>query len=318
MPPRAPWPFGRGPEIARPLLALTRRDTERYCRESGIEPRRDPTNDLSIATRNRVRHELMPVLRSFNPRVEEALARLAEAAAGDAAFIAEFADSAWRLLAKREGNAIFIEKKLGKLSRVVVVRILLRAFREVSGGEAEIDSDHLRRLSEAVAKKRARMSLPGGLVAVVNAEHLRIQQGEPRAAARIAETQLAVPGVTRAGEWMIEVKVAASRPKPGRTRDEATLDVGAMQGALVVRSRRPGDRLRPLGLGGEKKLQDIFVDAKSPREERDGVPVIADERGIVWVVGHCIDERVAVTAATRRVIQLRARRIRVDDPWPAR
>ena len=260
----------------------------------------------------------MPVLRSFNPRVEEALARLAEAAAGDAAFIAEFADSAWRLLARRDGNAIVLEKKLGKLPRVVVVRILLRAFREVSGGDAEIDSEHLRRLAEAVEKPRTRMSLPGGIVAVVNAEHLRIQRGEPRAAARIAETRLAVPGVTRAGEWTIEAKAVAGRLKPGRARDAATLDGGAIQGALVVRSRRPGDRLRPLGLGGEKKLQDVFVDAKVPREERDGVPVIADERGIVWVAGHCIDERVAVTAATRRAIQLTAHRVRVDESGRAR
>jgi tRNA(Ile)-lysidine synthase len=318
MPPRCPWPFGCGPEIARPLLQLTRRDTERYCRESVIEPRRDPTNDLLIATRNRVRHELMPVLRSFNPRVEEALARLAEAAAGDAAFIAEFADSAWRLLARRDGTAIVLEKKLGKLPRVIVVRVLLRAFREVSGGDAEIDNEHVRRLAEAVEKPRTRVSLPGGIVAVVNAKHLRIQRGERGVATRIAETRLAVPGVTHAGEWRIEVKVVAGRPKPGRTRDEATLDAGAIQGALVVRSRRPGDRLRPLGLGGEKKLQDIFVDAKVPREDREGVPVIADERGIVWVAGHCIDERVAMTAKTRRVIQLRARRIRVDEPGRAR
>ncbi len=313
MPPRAPWPFGRGPEIARPLLELTRRDTERYCRESGIEPRRDPTNDLPIATRNRVRHELMPVLRSFNPRVEEALARLAEAAAGDVAFITEFADSAWRLLAKRDGEAVVLEKKLAKLPRVVVVRMLLRAFREVSGGEAEIDSDHLRRLVEAVGKKRARMSLPGGLVATVDATHLRIQRGEPKGMTPIEETRLAIPGVTYAGEWMIGAEVIDGRARPRSGSHEATLDADAVQGALVVRSRRPGDRLRPLGLGGEKKLQDIFVDAKVPREERDGVPVIADERGIVWVAGYCIDERVAVTAATRRAIRLGARRDRVDD-----
>ena len=318
MAPRAPWPFGRGPEIARPLLELTRRDTERYCRESGVEPRRDPTNDLPIATRNRVRHELMPVLRSFNPRVEEALARLAEAAAGDADFITEFADSAWRLLARRDGNEIVLEKKLGKLPRVVVVRILLRAFRELSGGEAEIESEHLRRLAEAVERPRTRMSLPGGLVATVDATNLRIQRGEPRAAPRIAEMPVAVPGVTRAGEWTIETKAVAGRPKPGLARDAATLDGGAIHGTLVVRTRKPGDRLRPFGLGGEKKLQDIFVDAKVPREDRDGVPVITDERGIVWVAGHCIDERVAVTAATRRVIRLTARRVRVDESGRAR
>ena len=61
-----------------------------------------------------------------------------------------------------------------------------------------------------------------------------------------------------------------------------------------MRSRRPGDRLRPLGLGGEKKLQDILVDAKVPAAERDGVPLICGPQGIIWVVGHCIDERYAL------------------------
>src|SRR5436309_2670989 len=58
---RAPWPFGAGPDLARPLLGLRRRDTERYCRQPGIEPRADPTNELPIASRNRLRHEPLPV-----------------------------------------------------------------------------------------------------------------------------------------------------------------------------------------------------------------------------------------------------------------
>ena len=98
----------------------------------------------------------------------------------------------------------------------------------------------------------------------------------------------------------------------------ATIDADAIQGALVVRSRQPGDRLRPLGMRGTKKVQDILVDAKVPRAERDGVPIIVDNAGIVWVVGHCIAERVAVTAETRSLFQLKALRVRVDESGRAR
>lgn len=307
MPPRAPWPFGRGPEITRPLLELSRKDTERYCRESGIEPRHDPTNDLPIATRNRMRSELMPVLRSFNPRSAEALARLAEAAASDAAFIDGFADSAWREVATRDGTAVVLDRNLRLLAPVIVTRVLLRAFRKAAVGEAEIDGVHLRRLALALDKPRAHLSLPGGLVAIVDAAHLRIQPGETKPAKRIEEKTLRVPGKTRAGLWTIEARLGAGRTT-ARDPLEATLDAAAVRGELVVRSRKPGDRLRPLGLRGQKKLQDILVDAKVPSEERDGVPIVADDAGIVWVAGHCIAERVKVTPRTRHVIRLRASR----------
>ena len=72
-----------------------------------------------------------------------------------------------------------------------------------------------------------------------------------------------------------------------------------------MRSRKPGDRLRPLGLGGEKKVQDILVDAKVPAEGRDAVPIVAAPWGVAWVVGHRLDERAAVTASTRSVLHLR-------------
>jgi tRNA(Ile)-lysidine synthase len=304
MSPRSLWPFGSGPEIARPLLELSRKDTERYCRESGIEPRLDPTNDLPIATRNRMRQELMPVLRSFNPRSAEALARLAEAATADVSFIDGFADSAWREVASRDGTAVVLDRNLRQLAPVIVTRVLRRAFHKVAG-ESEIDAEHLRRLVVALEKPRAQLSLPGGLVAIVNPTHLRIRRGQTTPARRIGEKPLLVPGKTRFGAWTIDSRLRIGRAT-GRDPFEATLDAAAVRGGLVVRSRQPGDRLRPLGLRGQKKVQDILVDAKVPREERDSIPIIADQAGIVWVTGHCIADRVKVTPRTQRVLCLRA------------
>jgi tRNA(Ile)-lysidine synthase len=99
------------------------------------------------------------------------------------------------------------------------------------------------------------------------------------------------------------------QPRP-RTRFEAWLDSDAVGAQLIVRSRRPGDRLRPLGLGGEKKLQDLLVDARVPREERDAVPLVCAPWGIAWVVGHRLDERAALGEGSRSVLRLRFRRTR--------
>ena len=89
---------------------------------------------------------------------------------------------------------------------------------------------------------------------------------------------------------------------------QAWLDADVTGEDLRVRSWRPGDRFRPLGLAGEKKLQDFFVDARVPRAERDAVPLVSGKPGIVWVVGHRIDGRARVTEATHRLLRLRFRR----------
>ena len=89
----------------------------------------------------------------------------------------------------------------------------------------------------------------------------------------------------------------------------AVLDAERLPALLTVRSRRPGDRFRPLGLEGEKKLQDYFVDARVPRRERDRVPIVEAHGEIVWVVGHRVDSRYAAGDGARRLLVLRAHRL---------
>jgi tRNA(Ile)-lysidine synthase len=71
-----------------------------------------------------------------------------------------------------------------------------------------------------------------------------------------------------------------------------------------VRSRKPGDRYRPLGLEGSAKVQDLFVDRKIPRGRRDGMPIVVDEAGILWVPGFPVDERGRITESTTTALKL--------------
>ncbi len=97
--------------------------------------------------------------------------------------------------------------------------------------------------------------------------------------------------------------------------DEVALDAGQLNGPLAVRSRRPGDLLRPLGLGGRKKLQDLFVDAKIPREDRDRIPIVVDAADrIAWVPGVSVAEEFRVTGDTRAMVILKRR----DSREPSR
>lgn len=309
--PRSAWPLGRGPALGRPLLETARADTLRYCCEAGLAPREDPTNLLLQATRNRLRHEVLPLLRRLNPRLDEALCRLGEAAASAVDYLDAAADAEWRAQASlEEGRVVFPRRAFASLAPALRARLLRRAVHQLAGAEADAEAVHIAAMEEALAKRRGSVSLPYGLTASVRAGDVRIGRASRRPHLAIAETPLAVPGRTDLPGWTAAAEIVlppVPQPRP-RSRFEAWLDADAVGSPLMVRSRRAGDRLRPLGLGGQKKLQDLLVDARVPREERDAVPLVCAPWGIAWVVGHRLDERAALRDGSRSALRLRFRR----------
>src|SRR3990170_337780 len=161
--PRSTWPFGRGPALARPLLAVTRAETGRYCREASVSPREDPTNLMLEATRNRLRHELLPSLRQFNPRLDDALCRLGDAAAAAVAPLDADTEGAWQTLATTERWAVaFPRDAFEGLSTAVRARLLRLAVRRLAGPAAGGEAVHVAALEEALGKRRAVVALSGG------------------------------------------------------------------------------------------------------------------------------------------------------------
>ncbi len=320
MRPSSPWPLpGReGLLLVRPLLEVSRGDTERYCQEEGLSPCLDVTNLLLAPLRNRIRHELLPLLRGYNPKIEGALLRLAAATSSDLAYLDETAGVFWHALAVKDKRSVsFRRSELTALSPAIRNRLLQAACQQLLTDAHQIEAVHIRSMVEALAKPAAsRLSLPGGLAFAVDGEAVRLTRGRQAAAKAkpIPETSLAVPGRTTVAGWLIEAETLPGQSAEiGSDPYEAFLDHQAVGGQLTVRSRRRGDRFRPLGLGGEKKLQDYLVDAKVSRDERDVVPLACASWGIAWVVGHCIDERARVREDTRTVLHLKSRRHGIKD-----
>jgi tRNA(Ile)-lysidine synthase len=132
---------------------------------------------------------------------------------------------------------------------------------------------------------------------------------------------LPVPGSARFGAWLITADLLPGPVAGGRTgsddRPEVWCDPAVVGSVLQVRSRRPGDRLRPLGLDGTKKLQDLFVDRKVPRGERDAVPIVCGERGIIWVVDLAVAADAVASGVAGAALRLAARRERRNGPESA-
>ena len=314
-----PWPAGlESPTLFRPLLEVTKAETIAYCRELGRSYRQDSGNTLFRFTRNRVRQELMPFLAAeFNPQAREALVRLAHTSALELDYLEQELDRIWPDLEVSPGQGGYVANAVPapavKLSRDVLAKLhpalrrmaLRRAYVAIKGDPRRLGEIHLKAMSNLVegSKSNGALSLPSGVVLQMAGEEVLLTRlGEeeycplPALRGNHAVAFSDVPGfnaVHKAGEWQVRVEIMASnqlsslKPPNGYT---AFLNLDVLGNRLTVRTRQPGDRFQPLGMGSEKKLQDFLVDAKVPRPWRDRIPLVIAEERIAWVVGHRIAE----------------------------
>jgi tRNA(Ile)-lysidine synthase len=313
-------PVRRG-DIVRPLLGITREDTVEYCRAVGLAVTEDPSNEDSRFFRNRVRHELLPLLeREFHPAIRENLATLAE----NARVILESIRLRTRPII-REGFAprgadqwtLDIGEMLGLDETSMVV-----LFGDVFADELQCDMDftrvHYEELVRLVLDPHASgraLSLPG---LTVRREHAKIVIArspavEERSAGPLQAKDLSLPGDTVLPGYRVTTRIVEGGFLSGvdfaATENEAYFDLSRLEPPLTVRSPRPGDRIQPFGMTGTKKLSDIFIDKKIPASARPTSLVIADARDILWLVGIVTSEKCRVGPAAARAVRVRVERI---------
>jgi tRNA(Ile)-lysidine synthase len=317
-------PVSRG-AFVRPLIGCGHLELVEYLGAAGVGFREDESNLDRRHLRNRIRHDLIPFLERIAPAARETLARAAESARADADYLDELAASRLAQIAgQAPGQAMTLDAvALVGLPIALARRVASLALKQASGrGFVGFDQAE-RMLALARGAVRAPMALPGVRASLTGAGRLMLEPtqgggraGESKSASprTFFQESLSIPGEAVLGDGLIlssELRPAGAEPvvlaasvSSGRT---AVVDADLVSG-LSVRFRRPGDRVRPLGLGGHKKLQDVFVDRRVPRSERDRVPLVVDrDDRIVWVAGHTISGDFRVTGRTRAVVILTLR-----------
>ena len=306
--------------VVRPLIETSRAAVRAFVAEGRLEFREDASNhDLTIP-RNRIRHELLPLVeRSYAPGIVDALDRAAAIAREDAEYLDGAAgDAAARLISRTRAGVELDADALLREPPAMARRVIRLAQRAVAGTHF-VGFDAVEAvLRFVVSKSTGQLDLPGHRVnRRGNRLVLTTSRGreKPLPAADFSYP-LDIPGWVKVPEAACTISADMNTVPFGRVAkevwrltgrgDEAVLEAGRLAGPLLVRNRRPGDRFRPLGLEGRKKLQDLFVDAKTDRAEREITPVIVDRTGqIVWVAGHGLAEAFRVTETTRDVVILK-------------
>ncbi len=324
--------------IIRPLLSVSREETASYCHHHKLMPRLDTSNLSLSPLRNRIRHQLLPLLKSYNSQVANALLRTARIANDVISLLDNETTQVWDEIALERGNTVILDKaKFLELPSALKQHLLRVAIEKVAGSLKNIETRHIEQIVTALAKPAGkRLNLPGGLIFSIDYAKYLISP-DPAALSPFpileAEFPLTVPGETRLPGWHVEATIidpilvkgeSEGALAPWETKIPLPLDKGTgikgmglinndftayfdfnkTGGKLTVRPRQPGDRFQPLGMDQPKKLGEFMIDTKIPSPWRKRIPIVCSPKHILWVVGWHIDNRVKVTENTQQVLCL--------------
>lgn len=287
--------------VVRPLLGLSRGDIEDYCRARGLEFVVDSTNLCDDFKRNRVRHEVMPALKAINPSVLRAMREMSERLCDvERVYRGAVEEFRWRHVGVEGDGTLHIDA--GALRGTGVAGTFLYELTEGRG----FSSDQVRRAGEAVMRgDSGKLFLGRGWRMVVDRREVVVEE---RVMDVVYEDVRVWPGdrVVEEGRSVLFVeRVWGEGEVVSRDGRVMQLNAARLRYPLVLRHWRRGDRFRPLGMKGEKKLSDFFVDLKLSVLEKGEAEVVVSGEDIVCVVGVRPDERYRVTGDTRRVLEIK-------------
>ncbi|MFA5182993.1 MAG: tRNA lysidine(34) synthetase TilS [Syntrophales bacterium] len=313
----------------RPLLYTSGIEIREFLAREGLSFALDHSNEDLKYLRNRIRHELLPLLeRKYKTGIERILARTAEITGREDDFMEEqvrLVLSDWKISDAMDNVCLDIAKLLAlhEALRRRIIKTLLERFSPDGKG---VFHSHIRAVLDLalLGKPSGRLQLPFAVEAKRDYGRLMLRRREKGGQGGDYCYPVAVPGrmhvpearmilefsVIDAGcaevmELMREKGDAKRECAAGRQdMGQICLDYELLTLPLTIRNIRSGDRIRPLGMEGTKKVKAIFIDKKVSRDDRHRIPLLASDDGILWIAGTCLNESVRITAETRRVLKV--------------
>ena len=348
----------RQQDIVRPLLCISHEDTLAYCRTYHLTPLEDASNRDPRFLRNRIRHELLPLLTSMNPNIRGTLLRNAEVLSVDARWLEQQVTEYWPTVVTMETEQEYTLNITALLALPLSLQrhMLRRCSGNLCAGQSPLELRHYLLLEQFLRDE------PTGEERVLHLpEGLRVTRVHNTLTMRRVGTDVSRPGLhtDRVSQDAIHRSLQLTQrrswlPIPGSVEIEGTpwtaqaefvpeqlavlvraalqsndfaevwrllpvtryavyIDADTVAEVLSLRTREPGDRIHPLGMAHEKKVQDVLIDAHIPRAERAQLPLFFSGTQSVWLAGVCLDEHVRLTRETRHILRLSLRQTQHNE-----
>ena len=307
--------------LVRPLLGVWRSEIEACCQQFGLHPLNDPSNADTTFFRNRLRHELIPNLADYNPRIKQVVWRMAQSLAGDHEIIQLATTQAWQTICLRQ-QASFVELSAAGLlaqPRGMQRSLMRQAIACLRPQLRDIDFQSIERALAFIRQPSATgqmdlisnllIRIENGQVFLVKKSTQVLDPGWPQMPSQL-ELTLPIPGQLQLGEWrlvadLLQEVEQSSLASAMQDRWQTWLDADSLKLPLTLRTRQPGDRFRPLGMDGHSlKLSDFWVNQGLNRRARPAWPLIFSGEELVSVPGFRPAHPCRLTDQTRRVVHL--------------
>ncbi len=298
----------------RPLIRCYRDELIAYLNERNIPFRLDSSNENLAFLRNRIRHEIIPLLEKINPQIIRTLSKTAEIIREEEVFLDNYAERILEEISSFDSKAKAFSIRIAEMFRhhVAVQRRLVRlCIKKLVKRVWGVGFDRIEEILEmcSATEWHAAIELHGNLVAEKSGKFLviRIKHDENEIRFDITLPSTGTYRIERPHSATVSLDYLPARSIDYRNlgRLEAVMDASKVIFPLRITSFQPGDRFIPFGFGHTKKLQDFFVDEKIPRYMRTRIPILRDKEKIIWIVGYRLDDRVKVTPHTKRVLYVK-------------
>jgi len=301
-------------KIIHPLLAISRDEIEKYCKKENLNPRYDKTNEETIYTRNKIRHNIIPYLESeINPSLKDVVMRMANLVKEEDDYLNSLAEKHFsNIVIKEEEDRIEIDfNKFNKLDEVIKRRIMFNAIYKIKEVKADIYLKHYQEIKKLFTKNATnkKIDLPDKIKIKRVYKKLILKRGnfEENIINYTKDIELGTI-VNLPHNYKLKsekIKKYKNWRKEASKAQNCLMDFTKIKFPLKVRNRRQGDRFTPLGLNGSKKIKDYFIDKKIKKSKRDKIPLVVDDNNLIlWIVGYHMNDKVKITNKTDNILKL--------------
>ena len=298
--------------IIRPILCLKRNEIEDYCKENNLNPRIDKSNHERIYSRNRVRLDILPYMKEhFNDDIVETLNRMVLLLQKDNEFIEEYSKRCYNKYCKTKINELIIKKELFKDEMdSIISRVIIMAFKNISNSHENFEMKHINQitsLSKNSTGKKINLTnnivcenLYGDIIFKSNQSQNKNNNNKVLIKKEEFSNNIYFE------DYEIKFQVIDNNYKEKFPKNDLIklFDYDKIKRDILIRHRKDGDKIVPLGMNGSKKIKDIFMDLKIPRDDRDEIPIVCFDDEISWVVGCKTSQKFKITKDTKKILKI--------------